>query len=212
MNSVGINRESITGLKLWFIRFLWMLMILLFFIIAFYIVPTFMREGAGIIDGVLPFCFIAGTTIFAWVLWEKHYPYIEHKNIDWKTLIYIPQCILYIILFEISFNYYSIFTDSEYTIMSHLQFHIFSDIIILSIIFFLMWLTFQKIVVSKKTFGIAYGLGFFFEFFFADGNGVGGAAIVSGLIWIWVLHLNWFITNFIINPGILFRKNKKSIL
>jgi len=55
-----------------------------------------------------------------------------------------------------------------------------------------MWIVFQKWRVGKKTLLVAYIMGVIFEAFFAGASGYGMAGVISGLLWIYILHINWF--------------------
>ena len=105
------------------------------------------------------------------------------------TLFFILLTLSYLILFEISFNTHRFFEPNF--LEQYLQHHIFQHTIVFIAIFSDMWMAFQRTPVSKKTMLFSYVLGVIFEAFFV-GSGLGG--IISGLLWIWILLINWVFT------------------
>jgi len=149
-----------------------------------------------VINVIIPFAYVAVTTVLALYIYKNHYTNIKIKPFYLRTLAFIPLTLVYIIFFEIAFNIHRFFEPGF--LGEHLRYHIFNDIFIFIVIFFVMWLIFQKIPVGKKTIISSWVLGIIFEAFFAGESSSGFGGIIAGVIWIWVLHINWFFTSLLI--------------
>ena len=175
------------------IAILWLIPIIFFFMVSFGLFSNMgLNKGEEIIRRIVPFTFLAGTTILAWVISIKYYPKIKDKISKPITLLFIPITFVYTVLVEVSFNFNHFLEPGA--MMNHLTYHIFEDVYIIIPILILMWLVFRKFEVGWKTILISYILGVFFQWFFGDGEGEGPRSIIFGTIWIWLLHVNWFIT------------------
>lgn len=188
-----------TKLKKIGITLLWLLPIFFFSMVAFGGFNNLgLNEDESILQRIVPFAFIIGTLILAWVISKKHYPKVKDQIGKLRTLVFIPLVTIYAILIEMSFNYHHWQTPGR--MMEHLNHHIFEDTHIFLLISVIMWLIFRKVEVGKWTFLAAYGLGVFFQWFFADGDGEGPRSIIFGLLWVWVFYVTWYITCLLLRP------------
>ncbi len=174
------------------IAILWLLPILFFFIMSF-ILLILLQPGISLIYMIIPFAFTSGITVLAWFIYAKHYTKINFRPFYLPTLVFVLLTFVFVIIFEAAFNASRLFEPGF--IESHFQYHIFNETIVFIIMFVLMWLGFQKFIIGKQTLLVAYILGVIFEIFFAGESGNGLAGIITGFLWIWIFHVNWFITS-----------------
>ncbi|MHA1582290.1 MAG: hypothetical protein ACTSYM_07360 [Candidatus Baldrarchaeia archaeon] len=137
---------------------------------------------------LVPITYTLSTTIIARNISLKQ----PHTSKSLKTLLFIPLTLIYIIVFEACFNVHRLLEPGF--LQQHMQYHIFNDLLIFIAMFLAAWFTFRKFGPSKQTIIITYILGAIFEAFFAGESGSGPGGLIMGLLWIWILHINWFLT------------------
>ena len=167
---------------------MWIISAIFFGIISF-VVP-WANGYFSLITVLVPLLFNEGATFFAWYVYETYYKPANFKSFYLPSLLYIPLTFIYIILVEAVFNF-SRFSEPGF-IESHYQYHIFGDTFVFLLLFSTMWVVFQKWRVGKRTLISAYVMGAIFEAFFAGESGYGIAGILNGLLWVYLLHINWF--------------------
>ncbi len=140
----------------------------------------------------LIFFIISSSSTIAYYMWMKHNEMFQPQTLNWLALIYIPFMYLYMIIFELSVNYYR-FLVTDASPLYHLQKHIFSHWWQFLIIFIASWYAFQKFS-FKKAMIIVWVLGSLFECLFVTKSIFG---IFTGLIWVWMLTTNWLIVRYL---------------
>jgi len=137
---------------------------------------------------LVPITYIVGTTSIARNVSLKQL----RTSKSLKTLLFVPLTLIYIIVFEACFNVHRLLEPGF--LQQHMQYHIFNDLPIFIVMFLAAWFTFRKFGPSKQTIITTYVLGAIFEAFFAGESGSGPGGLIMGLLWIWILHVNWFLT------------------
>lgn len=177
------------NLNLWLTRLLWLAPIV-FFVLAIFLLMPKLSPGANIWHKIIPIIFLVSTTALAWYISETHYQKIKKKINKPLSLIFIPLSFAYVILIEASVS----LNDG---MLEYLKTGVLTYTIIFLAIFFIMWLIFVKLPIGKWTFLAASLLGVLFEL---NQNDSIGFSILSALLWIWFLHVTWFLTSIFIRP------------
>lgn len=177
---------------------LWILPIIFFILLVFQVFKGIFNEQRPFYELAVPLIFTVGTTIFAWILSKKHYPYIKHKVSRPLTMFFVPITIIYSVLFETSFNY-ARFLREPGSFYEHMQFHIFEDIYIFLAILLAAWLAFIYRPTGKWPFIVSFIGGTIFHWWFAAGDGIQNlGSLFGGLIIVWLFYVTWYITCFIL--------------
>jgi hypothetical protein len=141
------------------------------------------------------FLYISVSSTVAYLIWTRHNHLFNGKIINWRLLVYIPFLYLFIILFELMVNYHRFLLG--FSIMEHLQRHIFSYWWQFLLIFILSWYLFQKFSL-KNAMITTWILGSLFESLFVAKSILG---ILSGLLWVWILTSSWMMVKYIVEYG-----------
>lgn len=177
---------------------LWLVPIAFFTLVSFMFFPNINtgEEGKGLLGMIIPFVFLVGTTVLAWWASRRHYLQVRGRVTGLVMLAFVPLAFLYSILVEFSFNYHHLLVPGR--LMEHLTHHIFEDVHIFAVLLLATWLFFRKYRIGWRTVLFSYVVGVIFQWFFADGDGEGPRSIIFGLIWVWLLHVNWFLASLLI--------------